>query len=229
MGFLSWWKGKRGADPKLDENRSTKPAPRLLQWRPHRLLLLLLQQIRLLHRRVETAVFAERTGTRSRSARRGSRDRSASQRRPHLFFLFVRLQVLFFNRFLFFIVASRPPSSPKEQGLDQDPQEEGVAIEAQKKASQRQPHLFFLFVRLQVLSIIYERILILLLLTTKSITLLRLITTTLFPTTATATATATGSIVHLQGLRKVNRDQKAKQIKRQRHWQPQEPCPPKSF
>ncbi|KAK9168704.1 hypothetical protein Syun_000844 [Stephania yunnanensis] len=41
--------------------------------------------------------------------------------------------------------SSRPPSSPKEQGLDQDPQEEGVAIEAQKKASQRRPHLFFLF------------------------------------------------------------------------------------
>ncbi|KAK9128565.1 hypothetical protein Syun_017362 [Stephania yunnanensis] len=57
----------------------------------------------------------------------------------------------FFNRFVFFIVASRPPSSAKEQGLDQDPQEEGVAIEAQKKASQRRPHLFFLFVRLQVL------------------------------------------------------------------------------
>ncbi|KAK9162562.1 hypothetical protein Syun_003464 [Stephania yunnanensis] len=45
--------------------------------------------------------------------------------------------------------SSRPPSSPKEQGLDQDPQEEGVAIEAQKKASQRRPRLFFLFVRLQ--------------------------------------------------------------------------------
>ncbi|KAK9087371.1 hypothetical protein Syun_029765 [Stephania yunnanensis] len=47
--------------------------------------------------------------------------------------------------------SSRPPSLPKEQGLDQDPQEEGVAIEAQKKASQRRPHLFFLFVRLQPL------------------------------------------------------------------------------
>ncbi|KAK9152232.1 hypothetical protein Syun_010541 [Stephania yunnanensis] len=55
----------------------------------------------------------------------------------------------FFIRFVFFIVASRPPTSPKEQGLDQDPQEEGVAIEAQKKASQWRPHLFFLFVRLQ--------------------------------------------------------------------------------
>ncbi|KAK9121420.1 hypothetical protein Syun_019037 [Stephania yunnanensis] len=60
------------------------------------------------------------------------------------FFFFI-----FFIRFVFFIVASRPPSSPKEQGLDRDPQEEGVAIEAQKKASQRRPHLFFLFVRLQ--------------------------------------------------------------------------------
>ncbi|KAK9106683.1 hypothetical protein Syun_022694 [Stephania yunnanensis] len=39
----------------------------------------LLQQIRLLHRRVATAVFAERTRTRSRSARRGSRDRSAEE------------------------------------------------------------------------------------------------------------------------------------------------------
>ncbi|KAK9081899.1 hypothetical protein Syun_030736 [Stephania yunnanensis] len=38
---------------------------------------------------------------------------------------------------VFFIVASRPPSSPKQQGVHQDPQEERVAIEARKKASQR--------------------------------------------------------------------------------------------
>ncbi|KAK9134582.1 hypothetical protein Syun_013912 [Stephania yunnanensis] len=38
---------------------------------------------------------------------------------------------------VFFITASRPPSSPKQQGVHQDPQEEGVAIEARKKASQR--------------------------------------------------------------------------------------------
>ncbi|KAK9134865.1 hypothetical protein Syun_014195 [Stephania yunnanensis] len=43
------------------------------------LLLHLLEQIRLLHRRVATAVFAEITGTRSRSARTGSRDRSAEE------------------------------------------------------------------------------------------------------------------------------------------------------
>ncbi|KAK9087646.1 hypothetical protein Syun_030040 [Stephania yunnanensis] len=86
---------------------------------PHRLrflLLHLLHRIRLLHRRVATAVFAERTGTRI----------------VFDFFFFI-----FFIGFVFLIVASRPPSSPKEQGLDQDPQEEGVAIEARKKASQR--------------------------------------------------------------------------------------------
>ncbi|KAK9162770.1 hypothetical protein Syun_003672 [Stephania yunnanensis] len=174
MGFLSWWKGERRRIAGTDEKRYQEN-----QLRDRRLRFLLLHQIRLLHRRVATAVFAERTGTRSRSARRGSRDRSAEEGiatastpllplRPitgpekryqenqlREFFngdciVFDFFFFIFFIRFVFFIVASRPPSSPKEQGLDQDSQEEGVAIEAQKKASQRRPHLFFLFVRLQV-------------------------------------------------------------------------------
>ncbi|KAK9114515.1 hypothetical protein Syun_021312 [Stephania yunnanensis] len=49
---------------------------------PHRLrflLLHLLHRIPVLHHRVATAVFAETTGTPSRSAKRGSRDRSAEE------------------------------------------------------------------------------------------------------------------------------------------------------
>ncbi|KAK9163526.1 hypothetical protein Syun_004428 [Stephania yunnanensis] len=53
---------------------------------------------------------------------------------PHPRVLLLHLRVAFA---VFFIVASRPPSSPKQQGVHQDPQEERVAIEARKKASQR--------------------------------------------------------------------------------------------
>ncbi|KAK9135041.1 hypothetical protein Syun_014371 [Stephania yunnanensis] len=60
--------------------------------------------------------------------RRKNTDKTSSATAVFDFFFFI-----FFIRFVFFIVASR------------------VAIEAQKKASQRRPRLFFLFVRLQVL------------------------------------------------------------------------------
>ncbi|KAK9169104.1 hypothetical protein Syun_001244 [Stephania yunnanensis] len=77
---------------------------------------------------------------RDRRLRRMNRD---SINQFFLFFLFVQLQIRLLHRRVDTAVFA------EITGLDQDPQEQGVAIEAQKKASQRRPHLFFLFVQLQ--------------------------------------------------------------------------------